>query len=240
MTDLPLFPPLMKGLATGPANPFPVAVARARAGTDAGLLAWSVTEERLRAAIVLAPDVPLEVAMAAFPACAVGVQNALGALSPPETAVHLEWTGGIRLNGGHAGGLHVASATRDPKAVPDWLVVALDLTLRLPDEMEPGATPDWTALDQEGCGEIPASHLLEAYSRHALIWINALDESKGRADLHREWQGLAWKIKEGISLPVDGAHLTGTFLGTDENFGMLFKSGDQTRLIPLSTLIEDV
>ncbi|MDP2738655.1 MAG: P-loop NTPase [Pseudorhodobacter sp.] len=36
--------------------------------------------------------------------CAVGAQNALGALAPPESAVHLDWTGGIRLNGGHCGG----------------------------------------------------------------------------------------------------------------------------------------
>ena len=135
---LPSFPPLMTGLATGPANPFSVACTEAEKGTDAGLLAWSLSPERLRAALVLAPEVALEPAMAALCACAVGLQNALGTLAPPETAVHLDWTGGIRINGGHAGGLHIAASTRDPAATPDWLVIGLELTLTLPDRLEPG------------------------------------------------------------------------------------------------------
>jgi BirA family transcriptional regulator, biotin operon repressor / biotin---[acetyl-CoA-carboxylase] ligase len=40
-------------------------------------------------------------------------------------------------------------------------------------------------------------------------------------------------------LPEGGQHVTGTFLGVDENFGMLLKTPDgATRLIPLETLIE--
>lgn len=240
MTRVPVFPPLLQGLATGPANPMPIAVAQAVRGIDAGLLAWSVTDDRLRTALVLAPETPLEQAMAALPACAVGVQNALGVLAPPETAVHLDWTGGVRLNGGHAGGLHIAAATRDPAAVPDWIVVGLELTRRLPDTLEPGQTPDWTALDQEGCGDVDPTDLLEAIARHTLIWLNDIDDARGRAALYREWQGLAWQLGATIRLPLDGVRAEGTFLGVDENFGMLFKTADGTRLIPLSTLIEDV
>jgi len=235
----PVFPPLMKGLAAGPANPFPIACAQAERGVDAGTIAWSITEDRLRAALVLAPEIALEPAMAAFCACAVGLQNALGALAPPETAVHLDWTGGIRLNGGHCGGLRIKASTRDPQAMPDWLVIGLELTLALPDRMEPGETPDWTALDHEGCAEIDPVTLLEAWARHTLVWINELDDTRGRAKLYREWKGLAWKLGEDISLPLDGTRINGTFLGVDENFGMLFKTGSGTRLIPLSTLIED-
>ena len=66
--------------------------------------------------------------MAALPACAVGFQNALGALAPPEVAVHLDWAGGVRVNGAHCGRLRAAADTRDPLAVPGWLVVGLDRT----------------------------------------------------------------------------------------------------------------
>lgn len=239
MSTTPIFPPLMKGLAAGPASPFPIACAQAERGVDAGMIAWSVSEGRLRAALVLAPEVTLEPAMAAFCACAVGLQNALGALAPPESAVHLDWTGGIRLNGGHCGGLRVAASTRDPQAIPDWLVIGVELTLTLPDQLEPGETPDWTALDQEGCGEIDPVELLEAWARHTLLWLNGLDDASGRASLYREWKGLAWNLGENISLPVDGQRITGTFLGVDENFGLLLKTASTTRLIPLSTLIED-
>lgn len=238
MNAAPLFPPLLKGLATGPANPFVVAISEAEKGVDSGLFTWSLSPERLRAAIVLAPEVPLEKAMAAFCACAVGIQNAMGAHAPPETAVHLDWTGGIRVNGGHVGGLHVAASTRNPEAEPDWMVVGLELTLSLPDNLEPGETPDWTSLLQEGFAEIDPSLLLEAWSRHSMLRLNALDDAKGRAELHKTWSGLAWRMGDEINLPMDGTHHTGTFLGVDENFGMLLKLGQKAHLIPLSKILE--
>ena len=87
MTALvPSFPPLLKGMAAGPANPFKIACDQARRGVDAGLVAWSAGEDRMRAALVLAPDEPLEAAMAAYIASGVGMQNALGAHAPAETA----------------------------------------------------------------------------------------------------------------------------------------------------------
>jgi biotin-(acetyl-CoA carboxylase) ligase len=239
MSAIPAFPPLMTGLASGPANPFPIACAQAERGTDSGLLAWSLSSERLRTALVLAPEVALEPAMAAFCACAVGLQNALGVLAPPESAVHLDWSGGIRLNGGHVGGLHVAASTRDPAAVPDWMVIGLELTLVLPDTLEPGQTPAWTALDQEGCIEVDPVQLLEAWARHTLVWLNALEEPGGRAALHREWRGLAWNLGKPIALAFEGRRIEGLFQGVDENFGMLLKCENGTRLIPLSSLIEE-
>jgi len=240
---VPQFPPLMKGLAAGPANPMVIACTEAARGTDAGLLPWSLTDERLRAALVLAPEEQLHSAMAAFCACGVGLQNAIGALAPPETAVHLEWTGGIRLNGGHCGGLHVAASTRDPAAMPDWIVVGLELTLTLPDsdQLEPGQTPEWTALAHEGCGELDPLALLESWARHSLVWLHELDSASGRASLYREWKGLVWKLGEAITVPLPDARPQGTFLGVDEDFGMILKPGTgDARLIPLTTLLEEV
>ena len=240
MSQVPVFPPLMTGLAAGPANPFAIACDQAERGTDAGLIAWSVSPERLRAAIVLAPETPLEPAMAGFIACGVGLQNALGALVPPETAVHLDWSGGIRLNGAHAGALRVAAATDDPGEEPDWLVVGMELTLSLPPDCEPGAFPDRTALDQEGCGGLDPIHILEAWSRHTLLWLNTIEDTEGRTDLHREWAGLAWKLGDTVSVAAEGTRIEGTFLGVDEHFGMLLKTNGTTRLLPLTTLLEEV
>ncbi|WP_435258492.1 DUF4444 domain-containing protein [Thioclava sp. FR2] len=238
MTIAPVFPPLMTGMAAGPANPVPIAIAQAERGTDAGLLVWSLTDERLRAALVLAPETKLEQSMAALVACAVGMQNALGALAPPETAVHIDWTGELRLNGAHVGGLRAIGREKDLDRVPDWMVVALDLTLCLPDKLEPGQTPNWTALDQEGCGEIEPIALLEAWARHSLLWLSDLEEAQGRASLYREWKGLVWNLGQTISVPLQGETLTGTFLGVDENFGMILKTTTGTRLLPLTVLLE--
>ncbi|WP_099827295.1 biotin/lipoate--protein ligase family protein [Oceaniglobus indicus] len=230
MTGLTL-PPLFTAEASG--EPFADACARAGAGCDAGLVLHDLALERLRAALVLAPDVPLARAMTMLPLCAVGFQNALGALAPPEVSVHLDWDGGLRVNGGRAGALRIAAATRDPDAVPDWLVIGLTLDL-WPGPHEGGETPDTTALYAEGCVDVAPDILIEAWIRHTLVWLNRW-EDEGNAPLHREWAGFAHVIGAGID--VAGEH--GTFTGLDENFALLLKQGDATRAIPLGALLTD-
>ncbi|MGG7567182.1 DUF4444 domain-containing protein [Rhodovulum sp. DZ06] len=233
----PVFPPLMQGkrVAAG-ADPMLKACAEAAMGCDSGLICWAAGEDALRAALVLAPETPLEEAMAALPVCGVALQNALGALAPPEVSVHLEWSGGIRVNGAGCGRLRVAASGADPAAEPDWLVVGLELPLIPPSIDAPGETPDQTALYLEGCADVSPIRLLESWSRHVLHHLSRLEDDGGRAALHRDWRGLAWAMGEEVS-PVPGA--AGTFLGVDENFGMLLRpEGGETRLIPLSACLE--
>ena len=98
--NAPSFPPLFSGLAVeSQVDPFDKACAEAARGCDAGLVVHDLGANLLRAALVFAPDVELVDAMAMLPLCGVGFQNALGALGPPEVAVHLEWAGGLRING---------------------------------------------------------------------------------------------------------------------------------------------
>jgi len=201
-------------------------------GCDAGLVVHNVTDRALRAALVMAPEVSLRRAMAMLPACGIGFQNALGALAPPEVAVHLEWAGGLRVNGARCGRLRVAAGAADPEAMPGWLVVGLDVPLRL-DTDRPGARPDETALMEEGCAEVAPLTLLEAWARHTLVRINAWEEAGPRA-IHETWRGLAW----GIGAPLTRNGETGTWVGVDEDFGMLLRVGDATRLIPLTTVLE--
>ena len=207
------------------------ACALAVAGTDAGLVPYSITEDTLSAAIIFAPEVVLEDAMAMLPACGVGFQNALGSLAPPEVAVHLEWTGEIRINGARCGKLNVAASPCDADTEPDWLVVGIDLTLHLPEDA-PGKNPQYTALYEEGGAEMDAKLLLEAWVRHTLYWINRWSD-EGRAPLHAEWRGLAYDMGE----EVEFLGTTGTFLGIDERFGALVRSDENTQLIPLSGLL---
>ena len=232
MTD-PTFPPLMSGQAvTGTTDPFEKACAMAALGCDAGVIVHNVTANRLLAAIVTAPEVPLEDAMAMLPTCGVGFQNALGALAPPEVAVHLEWSGGIRVNGASCGTMRVAAGGTDPAQEPDWLVVGLDLPLMQTTE-RPGDTPDQTALYDEGCADVDATALLESWARHTLVWITRW-ETDGSAPLHAEWRGLA----DGIGEVVTQNGISGTWLGVDERFGMLIRDDDTTHLIPLSSILE--
>ena len=233
----PSFPPLYQGQAVdGATDPFEKACALAALGCESGVLVYNITPDTLRAAIVFAPEVPLEQAMSVLCTCGVGFQNALGALAPPEVAVHLKWQGDIMVNGGVAGQLRVAASTSDPLVEPDWLVIGLEIHLIPQSDDAPGNTPDRTSLYQEGCGDISPIRLLESWSRHTLVWINRLED--GVAPLHAEWRGLVHGMGEPASVEYDHKTINGTFLGVDEDFGMLIRQGEETRLIPLSSLLE--
>lgn len=225
--NAPSFPPLFKGLDAQGADPFALACQTAHLGCDAGLVIHDLAPEFLRAAIVFAPDVSLEQAAVMLPICGVGLQNALGALAPPEVAVHLGWDGAIYVNGGHCGSLQMA-ACGEPQDAPDWLVVALTLRL-LPPHDDTGLTPDETALYAEGCIGIDAIALLEAWVRHTLVGINQWADT-GTAQLHRAWSGLA----HGLNGKITAGGTTGTFCGLDENLGVLLKVGGTTVLVPLT------
>lgn len=234
MSDTPVFPPLLRGEAVaGAANPFERAQALAALGCDGGTVVHNVQADRLRAALVFAPEVPLEDAMAMLVVCGLGFQNALGALAPPEVAVHLGWDGAISVNGASCGGLFVAASTNDPGAVPDWLVVGLEVPV-LQTAVAPGENPGVTSLYDEGCSEVEPVLLLESWARHTLVWLNRWDD-EGTAPLHAEWLGLVQEV--GNMVERDG--VKGTFLGVDERFGMLIRDADSTHLLPLSHLLGD-
>ncbi len=227
------FPPLFQGEAlTGRADPFERALALAITGTDPGTVIYNLGGERLRAALIFAPEVPLEEAMAILPVCGLGFQAALGTLAPPEVAVHLEWDGRIRVNGAVCGRMRVKASTQDPEATPDWLILGLELSMTSR-KSNPGKDPDRTWLSEEGCGEITPDQLLECWVRHSLYWLNRwLDD--GPRPVHSDWRGLVPTLGETVE--VDGT--SGTFVGVDENFGMLLRTGEDTTLIPLSSRLE--
>ncbi|MEL6587439.1 MAG: DUF4444 domain-containing protein [Pseudomonadota bacterium] len=232
--DRPLsFPPLMSGEAVQ-ADALGHAARRATLGCDAGLVTYVTGAASLEAALVFAPEVPLARAMAMLPLCGVGFQNALGALAPPEVAVHLAWDGGIRVNGASCGHLSVQASHSDALGVPDWLVIGLTVPV-LPDRDDLGTTPDQTALYAEGCADVQVPDLIEAWARHTLHWITRWD-GEGNRPIHAEWRGLAHGI--GDAATQDGH--SGTFVGVDEDFGMLLREdAGETHLIPLTTLLEE-
>ncbi|MEM9394006.1 MAG: DUF4444 domain-containing protein [Pseudomonadota bacterium] len=235
----PQFPPLFSGLEVAAGiDPFAKACAEAALGCDAGLVVYTAAGTDMRAAVVFAPEQPLDEAMAVFKACGVGFQNALGALAPPEVGVHLSWDGQIFVNGARCGRLQVAAATTEGAAEPDWIVVGIELPILPPNPDTPGLTPEDTCLYEEGCAEVDSVHLLEAWVRHTLVWISRL-EADGPRSLHGEWRGLARDVGEDISLMLQERSYSGTFMGVDEHFGMLLRNADgETTVLPLRLILE--
>ncbi|SHG86107.1 biotin/lipoate--protein ligase family protein [Marivita hallyeonensis] len=232
MSHGPSFPPLMQGINAAGADPFEAACEAASNDCDAGSILYDITPDRLRAAIVLAPEVPLAKAAAMLPLTAVAVQNALGALGPAELPVHLEWSGPIRVNGARCGAVKAAASGADLTQPPAWMVTGFTLTFARP-QAEGGATPDETDLMSEGCGGLSPTQFLESWSRHLLNWINRWEDD-GMAPLHREFAGLAYGLGEDIEVLGRSGH----FLGLDEDLGLLLRSGGQTTVIPVTDLLE--
>jgi biotin-(acetyl-CoA carboxylase) ligase len=233
-SEIPSFPPRLRGEETRPGmEPFAHAVALAALGTDPGLICWARDGSALRAALVLAPETVLEQSIGIAFAVQLGLGDALGALAPPEVAIHYVWPDRFKVNGADCGGMRAAAACTDPKAEPDWLVIGVEMPyLPPPSGIEPGQRPTQTCLIEEGCGEVTPLSLLESWSRHSLVWINTwLDD--GFKPIHAAWRDRAWGIGE--ELPGGGI-----FVGIDELGGMLVKTAGSTEIRPLTDMLEDL
>lgn len=224
------FPPLLSGRAVA-GDPFETACAAANEA-DPGTVFYSPDDATLRAAILLAPEVALDQAIGVSFAVSLGLNDALGALAPPEVGVHLVWPDRIRVNGALCGRLRAAAATSDPKAEPDWLVIGVEMAIHPRAGVEPGEKPDETCLYEEGCGDIATPELIEAWARHTMNWLHVY-LTDGFGELHEDWRARAHGLGAAVDYPRPG-----TFLGLDELGGMILKSGITTEIVPLTTLLE--
>ena len=232
MSEGPVFPPLLTGQAVAGDTPLAAAIAAARAGAEPGLVLYDPLSPDLAAAMLFHPDVPRAEAAVMLPLAGVALQNALGSVAPPEVGLHLGWDGAVLVNGGRAGTLRMIAPDCAADAVPDWLVVALDLRFAIQSE-DGGATPGETALYAEGCGDLTPIPLLESWTRHLMHWLHDW-EVDGLKNLHRDYAGLVWQMGETTTLAGHSGH----FLGLDETLGALVKSGGKTELLPLTMMLE--
>ncbi|RZW05484.1 MAG: DUF4444 domain-containing protein [Rhodobacteraceae bacterium] len=220
------FPPLLTGMAV-PGDPLDAAMASVAIEVEPGTVFYGGDPTRMTVALVLAPEEPLDTTLRVSFAAMLGLNEAVGALAPPEVGVHLAWPDRIKVNGAICGQLTVRSSTSDPEAEPDWLILALDIPIAS-QQTHPGETPDDTTLHDEGCGDITAPDLIEAWGRHVMNWLH-IYLTDGFEPLHREWCAKA----DGLGASVDYPE-TGTFVGLDERGGMILKSGGATRILPLT------
>lgn len=228
----PTFPPLLRGEPVGAhVDPLESAVAAARRDVEPGRFTYAQDEARVAAALTLAPQMPLSEAMGALLAFAVGVTDALGALVPPEVAVHLVWPNRIKVNGAFCGTLRAAASTLEPSEEPDFLVLGLDVPLASR-RADPGRAPHTTTLADEGCNALTAPELLESLSRHALVWINRFVE-EGLAPVQRAWCAKCDDIGAAIADPCEGL-----FAGLDERGAMVMRRDSDTILIPLTRMLD--
>ena len=234
MMQSPQFPPLLTGEAVPRhMDPFAKAVSRAIAGVDSGTVFYTEGPDTLHAALVLAPETPLEEAIQAVYVAQVGLAESLGALAPPEVPVHFQWPDRIKVNGAVCGSVRFAADVSDPKAFPNWLVIGIDVPFT-PAGGEPGANPNETCLHEEGCVDITPMALLESWSKHTLLWLTYFLDS-GFERVHNEWRPRCDTLGKTIEYPKPGL-----FVGLDEKGRMLLREGVMTETVSLIEFAEHV
>ncbi|MBS3804435.1 MAG: biotin/lipoate--protein ligase family protein [Oleiphilaceae bacterium] len=232
MIESPQFPPLFTGEAVPRhMDPFDKAVSQAIAGVDSGTLFYSEAGDILRAALVLAPETPLEEAIQAVYVAQIGLAESLGALAPPEVPVHFQWPDRIKVNGAVCGGVRFAADVSDPQAQPGWLVIGIEVPF-IPVSDEPGNNPNQTCLLDEGCSDIEPMELLESWSKHTLLWLTYLMDS-GFERVHNNWRPRCDSLGKTISQPKPGL-----FVGLDEKGRMLLRQDGMTETVSLIEFAE--
>ena len=119
-------------------------------------------------AVVLEPETPLAEARSAFVLGMLALGDALAAHCPPERAVGFGWPSEVLLDAGRLGGmrLRVAPDTAED-AVPDWMVLGVELIADRDHLTDPGRLPNSVSLKEE---EFPdPAVILESFAAYLML-----------------------------------------------------------------------
>jgi biotin-(acetyl-CoA carboxylase) ligase len=230
--DDPTFPPLLNGVPVkGNPGPFELACEGARAGAaGAGDVYWARSASTFSVAVVLEPEVALTQAVHMHYAAMVAFGDAFGALAPPEVGVFYQWPTTLMVNAARVGGMRLGlpeDATDD--AVPTWLVTGVEVRLSVENRRaEPGHDIHNTSLEDEGCGDLDRTRLIESFSRHLLVWIHSWNED-GFRPVHDAWIGRANDVGKQATFELGGGEHSGIFTGIDDEGNLLLgTTGEET------------
>ena len=184
----------------------------------AGTLVWARSWARVEAAVVLEPEQPLAAARPALLAAMTAAADALGPFGPPELPLTFDWPATIRLNGGVVGQARLAAPPGCPEdAVPDWLVVGVELAFAASADAEPGRDPDRTTLFEEGYDDTTPAMLTAAWARHLMATL-------------ADWQAEGFRaVAERYLARLDPALAAGARRGIDPATGDLLIQRDGAR-----------
>jgi biotin-(acetyl-CoA carboxylase) ligase len=130
-------------------------------------------------AVVLEPTDPLAKGRRVFYAGMAALADAIAAAAPPETAIHIEWPDALYINWALVGGGRLAwPAQTDVGNVPEWLVFGATIRTASNTGVDPGLTPDLTALDEEGFAEISSNNIIEGFARNLMLLLSDWHEGR--------------------------------------------------------------
>ncbi len=119
-------------------------------------------------AVVLEPETPLAQARGAFFLGMLALGDALAAHCPPERAVSFGWPSEVLLDGGRLGGMRLGVAPDTAEdAVPDWIVLGVELIADRYHLSDPGIHPASLSLSEEDFAD--PSAVLESFAAYLML-----------------------------------------------------------------------
>jgi biotin-(acetyl-CoA carboxylase) ligase len=104
--------------------------------------------------------------------------DAIAAAAPPETAIHIKWPDALYVNWGLVGGGRLTwPKSTDDANVPAWLVFGATIRTAWSKPIDPGLTPELTALDEEGFAEISSKQIVEGFARNFMQTLDVWQEN---------------------------------------------------------------
>jgi biotin-(acetyl-CoA carboxylase) ligase len=231
MTTQPAFPPVYEPVAHRGKNAFDAACALAAREPRDGVLLWSDRTDALDCALVLEPDRDEAEALLVAYVASVALGDALGALTPPVLPITFGWPDRIEANAGSVGGIRLGWAGPAPaEDGPRWLVLGVMLRIAADwSDDSPGRDVNRTTLQDEGCNELEARDLLEAFARHFVAWVSRWQED-GFAPVRE-----AWLHRAGVYREAEGAApAAARILGIDDAGALLVERAGVHRSLALA------
>jgi biotin-(acetyl-CoA carboxylase) ligase len=148
------------------------------AEAGAGTLVYVGRFDLAEFAVILEPDEPLRLARRAFYAGSAALAAALAVYAPPEKPIEFAWPDAIHVDKGLVGGVRLAWPSGAHEDAPaDWLVFGAMIRTVAMGEEEAGLNPLAAALSEEGFADAGSGRLVESFSRHLMVVLDAWQES---------------------------------------------------------------
>jgi biotin-(acetyl-CoA carboxylase) ligase len=171
----------------------------------AGTLVYVGRFEVAEFAVVLEPTDPLVRARRVFYAGMGALADAIAAAAPPETAIHIKWPDALYVNWGLVGGGRLAwPKSTDEANVPAWLVFGATVRTAWTKRIDPGLTPELTALDEEGFAEITSKQIVESFARSFMQALDVWQESGFATAVRPYLERLARETHHRCEIDEDG------------------------------------
>jgi len=156
-------------------------------------------------AVVLEPADPLVRARRVFYVGMGALADAIAAAAPPETAIHIKWPDALYVNWGLVGGGRLAWPNGTDEAnVPAWLVFGATIRTAWTKRIDPGVTPELTALDEEGFAEVTAKQIVESFARNFMQAFDVWQDSGFSAAVRPYLERLARESGQSCAIDDNG------------------------------------